>query len=120
MSAMILPTERSKYGNKRTVVDGQTFDSMREAEHFRELLIRKHATAPDQRIVTIELQPRFELHALGGAHTCDYVADFRVTYENGIVEVIDVKSPVTRKLSTYRIKKKWMRAEYGIIIKEIE
>ena len=48
-----------------------------------------------------------------------YKADF-VTYKNGkAIEVIDVKSEMTKKLPVYRLKKKLMKAIYNIDIIEI-
>jgi len=38
---------------------------------------------------------------------------------NGVKVVEDVKSEVTRKLPTYRLKNKLMRAVHGIAIREI-
>jgi hypothetical protein len=48
-----------------------------------------------------------------------YKADF-VTYKNSeVLDVIDVKSEMTKKLPVYRIKKKLIKAIYGFDIVEI-
>jgi hypothetical protein len=44
-----------------------------------------------------------------------YFADFKVTYGDGRVEVVDVKGV---KTPLYRFKKKCVEAGYNIIIKE--
>jgi len=38
-----VPKVPPKYGNKKTVVDGITFDSMREANRYRELKLLERA-----------------------------------------------------------------------------
>jgi len=48
---------------------------------------------------------------------CRYVADFGYI-ENGAVVIEDVKSKITKGLPVYRLKKKLMKALYGIDIRE--
>jgi hypothetical protein len=100
----------SKYHNVRTVIDGITFASKKEARKYQELNILK--TAGD--LVSIEMQVAFRI-VYENILICKYIADF-VTYDkNGIRHVIDTKGFRTRE---YIIKKKLVKAFYGIDIEE--
>lgn len=101
-----------KYRNKKTCIDGFTFDSRKEARRYTELKSLQMAGE----ISMLELQVRFPLE-VNGQKICDYVADF-VYMENGMQVVEDVKSEATSKLPIYRIKKKLMRAIHDIDIVE--
>lgn len=110
---------RSKFGNVK--VDG--FDSKREKRFALDLEALMHARDPHQRVVSVERQVRFNLiPSQRGAdgkvaeRQCDYRADFRVTYADGRVEVIDVKG---FKTPEYIIKRKLMRHVHGIVVREV-
>ena len=86
-----------KYGNKKTTVQGVTFDSKAEARYYLGLLADKQKGL----IQEIELQPSFLLQPKfeknGKKHRAIiYQADFKVTYSDGRVEIIDVKGTRTR------------------------
>jgi hypothetical protein len=69
-------------------------------------------------IQRFEMQVRYDL-VVNNINIGFYKADF-VTYKYGkVLEVIDVKSEMTKKLPVYRLKKKLMKAIYGIDIVEI-
>lgn len=99
----------SKYGAERTVVDGITFDSKKEARRYGELRLLERAGV----IRELKLQPRFPI-AINGHHVCEYRADFQYE-EAGITVTEDVKGA---KTPSYLIKKKLMLAVHGIHIKE--
>lgn len=88
-------------------MDGITFDSAKEARKYEELKLLQRAGE----VVEIELQPEFELQP--GYRTPDgnyvrpirYRADFRVTYKDGRVVVIDTKGYRTKE---YLLKKKML------------
>ena len=106
---------KQKYRNKPTIVDGIRFDSKKEAARYQELkLLEKSKLLTKLRVHTawpIEVN---------GQEVCKYKSDFDYLEPGELVETIeDVKSPATRKLSTYRLKKKLMFAVYGIEIREI-
>lgn len=110
---------QNKYRNKKT----NGYDSKREAQFAEKLELLKHAAHPSERVVKIEKQVKFELiPAQRGAdgkvveRACAYIADFRVTFADGRVEVIDVKG---MKTEVYKIKKKLMLQVHGIQIKEV-
>lgn len=100
---------KTKYKNKKVVVDGIEFDSKIEARYYEHLKILKQ-----QGIVKeFELQPKFVLldkfKKNGKTYRAiTYNADFKVEYADGRIEVVDVKGMVTqqfelrRKLFEYR------------------
>lgn len=93
----------SKYKSVKTVVDGITFDSKREAARYQELKLLERGGL----ISKLELQPKFPL-IVGGKKVCTYIGDFRYL-ENGHDVVEDVKSEPT-KTSVYRLKRKLLMA----------
>ncbi len=104
---------RSKYNAVRTEVDGITFASKKEAKRYSELLLLQKAGV----IHDLTLQPKFPLRADGGGKVGDYVADFSyVDTVTGAGVVEDVKGVLT---PVYRLKKKMVKAQYGVDIKEI-
>ena len=110
---MFRPQNLSKYRAKKTVVDGITFASKKEAKRYQELKLLQKAG----KIKELELQPKFPM-IINCAKICTYIADFRY-YDNDIKDFIveDVKGI---RLPVYKIKKKLLLALYpGIIFKEI-
>lgn len=122
----------SKYQNRKVTVEGITFDSKKEANRYRELLLLERAGA----ITELKRQVRFQLlppvydeyerysdktgKRLKNGRRCVekgvvYVADF--TYRQGLAKVVeDVKGHRTKE---YILKRKMMRYFYGIELKEI-
>lgn len=111
---------RSKYGAKKTQVNGITFDSKAEANRYEELLLLERAGL----VSNIELQKKFVLlpskrNAEGYIEReTAYVADFVYVDSVAGLVVEDVKSPATRT-SEYVIKRKLMLHVHGITIKEV-
>lgn len=102
---------RAKYRNKKTVVDGIKFDSQREATRYSVLKIMQSAGV----ISGLRLQVPFVI-MVNGVKVCKYVADFvYIEKANQVVE--DVKG---MKTPTYNLKKKLMKAVYGIEIQEVK
>ena len=104
--------KQPKYRNKKTVIDGISFDSSKEGRRYQELLLLERTGV----IQNLRRQVRFPL-SVNGQLICTYIADAVYT-ENGHEVVEDTKSPVTRKLPVYRIKYKLLRAIHGIAIRE--
>lgn len=95
---------RAKYGNRKVVVDGITFDSKKEAqrEHTNEI----YEKGPNK--------GRFKPGKLL-ERKCSYIADF--VYWDGFEMVVeDTKGMRTKE---YIIKRKLMLYKYGIRIKEV-
>jgi len=106
-----LPREtRSKYGAIKTDFAGRTFDSKKEAARAQELELLKKAGE----VTDIEYQPAFDC-VVNGKKICKYIADFRVTYKDGHVEIEDVKGMRT---SVYKLKKKLVEALHDVTIIE--
>ena len=118
---------RHKYNAVRTWEQGHWFASKREAARYQELLLLEKAGE----ITDIELQPRFPLCTLapGNGRQSDvfngpsevqvavYVADFRyVDRQARDIVVEDVKGVRT---AVYRLKKRFVEAQYGITISEV-
>lgn len=118
----------SKYLNKKTIVDGITFDSRKEASRYRELKLLE----ADGQISNLRCQEKFVLipaqrepdiiGVRGGVKKgkiiekeCSYLADF-VYDEDGQTVVEDTKGFRTKD---YVIKRKLMLYFYGIKIREI-
>jgi len=102
--------QESKYKNRKVVVDGIEFDSQKEADYYAELKLLQKAGE----IKEIELQPKFEL--LPGFkkngrtfRAITYTADFKVTYADGHVEIIDVKGI---KTEVFKLKRKIFEFQY--------
>lgn len=125
---------RTKYYNKKTTVDGITFDSQKEANYY--LYLKSEQDAGN--ISNLKLQVPFEIiPAVYGRRvrhlktkdkieqyciqkSTHYVADFvYVETKTGKQVVVDVKSPITRKNPEYRLKKKMMLAFKQIDIMEV-
>lgn len=75
-------SKKSKYGAVKTSIDGQTFDSQKEANYYIELKNRLQA----KDIKGFCLQPIFIL-----ASSLKYKADFIVFNNDNTTEIIDVK-----------------------------
>ena len=103
------PKKRQKYGNVRVEMDGKKFDSRHEAEVYRDLMLRRRAG--ELRLVLRQVS-----FALPGG--IRYVADFVTVDYAGNVEVIDAKSEATRQNRVYINKRKQMKSEWDIEIKE--
>lgn len=107
----------SKYHARKTVVDGITFDSKREAKRYGELKLLERAGAIKglQRQVRYELIPAFDVD---GKHyrPTSYVADFVYTDTATGAEVVeDCKGYRT---DVYRLKAKMFAHKFGVVILE--
>lgn len=103
----------SKYNAVRTVVDNITFDSKKEAARYVELKILESAG----QIVSLELQPVFQLLVKSGRSVGKYRADFKYydcQKRDWVIE--DVKGV---KTAVYRLKKRIVEEVYGIKIIEV-
>lgn len=102
--------KRSKYGNKKVVVDGHTFDSKAEAKYYQQLKWLQQAKL----IKSFKLQPRYLLQEgfkkNGKTYRAiHYKADFEVHKLDGTVEIIDIKGAITKEFS---IKRKLFEMKY--------
>ncbi len=118
----------NKYKNRKTEVNGITFDSAKEANRYKELLLLQRSGT----IRNLRLQPQFTLtEGYKDAETGEsvralrYIADFSYEICDGNsaesperwkVVVEDVKGKKTKE---YNIKKKLMLNNKGIRIHEV-
>ena len=101
---------RAKYGNKKTIIDGIKFDSKREAQRYGALQLMLKAGL----ISNLRLQVPYQIN-VNGMKVCKYVADF--VYEDKGVEIVeDVKGMRT---PIYNLKKKLMKAVFGVVVSEV-
>lgn len=98
--------KRSKYGAMKTSVDGQTFDSKKEADYYCELKLRLQCGD----IKGFCMQPVFLL-----VPGLKYKADFIIFHNDGSCEIIDVKGFKTKE---YIAKKKIFEDKYDLKIIE--
>jgi hypothetical protein len=118
----------SKYHSRKVTRDGITFDSVKEAKRYSELLLLERAGAIQDlkrqvKFVLIPTQREPDTRGVRGGIIkgkvleleCSYVADFVYT-ENGKTVVEDTKGFRTKD---YVIKRKLMLSVHGIRIKEV-
>ena len=106
-----------KYNAVRTWRHGHWFASKAEARRYTELLLLQAAGE----ITDIELQPTYPLMTPTPdgslVSTAKYIADFRyLDIPSGETVVEDVKGVRTH---IYKLKNRWVEAQYGLKIVEI-
>jgi hypothetical protein len=101
----------SKYHAIKTEVDGIVFASKREASRYSELKLLEAAGE----IFDLKLQPKFPI-VVNKQKICTYIADFEYELSDGTKITVDVKGV---KTPVYRLKKKLMKACFGIEITEV-
>ncbi|MCS0459513.1 DUF1064 domain-containing protein [Rhizobium favelukesii] len=106
--AIAKPKRGNKFGAKKTVVDGITFDSKREAEVYSDLKLLERAG----RISGFECQRKFNLivnDEIIGVYRADFC--FIDHDQDGRFRTIDVKGVVTRD---FKRVQKIIKAIYSI------
>jgi Protein of unknown function (DUF1064) len=115
----------NKYHAQRVEVDGIPFDSKKEARRYQELkvllaggVIRCLEVHPPYALIVPTLEGDEAPHAFStiGEYRPDF--RYRLSATDALV-VEDVKAPPT-KTALYRFKKKFVEAQYGISIVEVE
>ena len=103
---------RNKYGNRRVQIGNRWFDSVHEAQVYEELMLKVRSGE----LRCVICQVRFDLlyH-----EKLQYVADFLTLDNNMQAEVLDAKSEATRQNRVYQIKRKLMKEQWGIEIREV-
>ena len=107
-------SKRTKYGNKKTVIDGIKFDSIAEGNRYLELkMLEKMGEISD-----LKLQVKYELvRKSKHGRALYYVADFEYLDKVGVLVVEDVKGV---KTPVYALKKRMLAEKYGIKIAEVK
>lgn len=116
MTTVRLPAPR-KFHNRPGSEDGLHFDSQAELKRYRELKMMQSAGAIDK-LVADKKQLRYTLK-VNGQVVCTYVADFQYVEKFGNLSWQTVTEDVKGfRTPQYRIKKKLMKAIFGIEIRE--
>ena len=108
-----------KYHNKKIIVDGIKFDSLKESKRYNELKILEKA----KEITELRLQVKFELQPSFKKNNktirkIEYIADF-VYYDNKIQQYI-VEDTKGYRTDVYKLKKKLFEYKYPhLTIKEL-
>ncbi len=102
-----LAHQLNKYRNERTVIDGISFASKKEAKRYKELM---YARLSGDCLWFLRQTP---FHLAGGVK---YISDFIVFWRDGSITIEDVKGI---KTPVYLLKKKQVEATYPITITEI-
>lgn len=108
----------SKYNAQKTVIDGITFDSKKEAHRYQELKwMQRAGQITDLKLqVPYEIIPSMKSPTTGRkVQATKYIADF-VYRQRGLTVVEDVKGVRTQG---YLLKKKLMLFMHGIEIREV-
>ena len=105
-----IPKTRSKYHAEKTVMDGITFASHKEAKYYGYLKTLMRLGE----VIGIECQPVFPLQEKfikNGVkyQAITYVADFRAKYSDGHEEIVEIKGFETQ---TWKIKQKLFEYKY--------
>lgn len=121
----------NKYHNSKVIMDGQSFQSRKEARRYAELKMMQsagfiHGLQRQKKYVLIPAQREPDtIGARGGKHKGQliehevaYYADFVYYDRDGREVVEDVKSPATRT-EVYKVKRKLMLYVHGIRIIEV-
>ena len=104
----IVRADRAKYHNRKTVVNGITFDSAKESRRYQELCLLQRAG----QIEGLERQVRFELvPRLRDERSVSYIADF-VFKEDDKLIIEDCKGVRTKDYIIKRKLLKWRYPEY--------
>lgn len=91
------PKKKHKYNARKVILDGISFPSQHEADYYATLKLRVRAGEVEK----FELQPVFVLqpaYKRNGktVRAIKYIADFKVFYPDGRVEIVDTKGVRTR------------------------
>jgi hypothetical protein len=100
----------NKYGNKKVIIDGFTFDSIKESNRYLELKLLLKA----KKIHDLVLQPEYIIQSkfkvYGKTHReVKYIADFKYIQDSEVI-VEDVKGFLT---DIFKLKRKLFLYKYG-------
>lgn len=109
-------SKKSKYNNVKVDIDGHKFDSLKEAEFYGSLKLKKQSKL----IKDFKLQVKYDI-SVNDIHIANYFLDFLVENNDGSFEYIDIKGKNSKtnkfiKTSVFALKKRLVEAIYGIKI----
>ena len=102
----------SKFGAKKTVVDGITFDSKWESERYGQLKAMERGGI----VTDLELQVKYDI-VINDIKICKYIADFVYKEESPDGEIREIVEDAKGfETPEFKLKKKLMKAVHGIDI----
>ncbi|HWP59473.1 MAG TPA: DUF1064 domain-containing protein [Candidatus Acidoferrales bacterium] len=108
---VVITDRPHKFGARQIQLDGHTFDSVLEADRYKQLKVLAKAGA----IKDLVLKPFYDIE-IGGHKICRYYADFGYIDAGGRVRVEDTKGVRT---PVFMLKRKLVEACYGIKIEVV-
>jgi len=119
---------QNKFKNKKTVFGGRQYHSKLESSVAADLELARHAVEPRERVVDVVPQFPIDLYLNGNVITdvatpnvtvkiCRYYMDFKVTYADGHVELIEAKGFAT---DLWRLKWKLTEGLYMTKYPDVE
>ena len=111
----VKPEKKSKYNNKKAMVDGINFDSQKEADYYCELKLQKRSGELKWFLCQVPI-----ICNEGDSTTkpIRYYADFLVCGHGGRLRFVDVQASKTFQTDVYKLKKKLVKSQWGIEIEE--
>lgn len=100
-------TKKSKYNAIKTIVDGITFDSKKEAHYYSQLKVAKQ----NGDLVAFYMQVPFKLPG-----KTKYILDFLEIWKSDVIKHVDIKGFVT---PIFALKKRQVEEIYGIKIEVV-
>ena len=102
----------SKFGAKKTIVDGITFDSKWESERYGQLRAMERGGI----VTDLELQVKYDI-VINDIKICKYIADFVYKEESPDGEIKEIVEDAKGfETPEFKLKKKLMKAVHGIDI----
>jgi len=103
-----------KYRNIPTMYNGRRYASKKEARYAGILDVLRLVANPTERVLIWFPQVPFKFKC-----GTKMIVDFLVCYADGRWELHDTKGGQATKTQVYRIKKKMLKHEYNLDIKEV-
>ena len=102
----------SKFGAKKTIVDGITFDSKWESERYGQLRAMERGGI----VTDLELQVKYDI-VINDIKICKYIADFVYKEESPDGEIKEIVEDAKGfETPEFKLKKKLMKAVHNIDI----
>jgi len=102
----------SKFGAKKTIVDGITFDSKWESERYGQLKAMERGGI----VTDLKLQVKYDI-VINDIKICKYIADFVYKEESPDGEIKEIVEDAKGfETPEFKLKKKLMKAVHGIDI----
>tara|TARA_R100001443_G_C3359110_1_gene178673 strand:- start:1887 stop:2261 length:375 start_codon:yes stop_codon:yes gene_type:complete len=102
----------SKFGAKKTIVDGITFDSKWESERYGQLRAMERGGI----VTDLELQVKYDI-VVNDIKICKYIADFVYKEESPDGEIKEIVEDAKGfETPEFKLKKKLMKAVHNIDI----